>query len=69
MNIANAESAYLEGTTRFDDWLAEFEMNWNMPIVEAQAAEMLHSMDPITRGLLDKMMPKEMKVLDKKYGG
>ena len=61
MNIGNAESAYLEGTTRYDDWKIKFDLEWNQPVIEAQAAELLRNMDSATMALLKKMMPSEIR--------
>lgn len=69
LDIATAESAYLGGATKFDDWLEKFEFEWNKPMLETQVGEYLRDMDPQTKQLLKQFMPKEMGELEKKYGG
>ena len=69
LNIATAESAYLGGSTRFDDWLEMNEIEWNKPMLETAVGEYMRDMDPQTKQLLKQFMPKEMRELEKKYGG
>ena len=69
LDIALAESAYLSATTRWDDWRTEFDLTWNKPIMEAAVGEFLRNLDPLRRTALKKVIPKEMRELEKKYGG
>ena len=69
IDIALAESAYLGGSTRYENWRDEFEFNWNKPVMETAIGEYLHNMDPVTEELLKQFIPKEMSELKKKYGG
>lgn len=70
LNIANAESAYLLGSTRFMEWQAGFEARWYAPLtmtlvgvgmasMDAPALEMLRAMNPDGFNQVRKLIGKE----------
>jgi hypothetical protein len=38
MDISHAESAHSAGTTRYDEWFARQDEQWNRPIIRSQLA-------------------------------
>lgn len=44
LNVADAESSYLKGSAEFEQWRANFEAMWDMPMATLALAMYLRSL-------------------------
>ncbi len=68
LTIADAEDAYLSGTTDFEQWQREFEEMFYGPLRETMMAVMWDSMDEATKAQLQKMSPEAFEIMEDNYG-
>lgn len=64
LNIENAESAFLGGFARFEEWKEKFEGKWFAPIGEMQRDLLLKSLPEPVKVELRKRAPGGMEVLE-----
>lgn len=46
LNIRNAESAYLDGKSRFERWKTQFKTEWTQPVTQAEMVRFWRSIPP-----------------------
>jgi len=63
-NSSDADDAFLEGTARFNKWMAEFQSEWNRPQAETAAKMLWGSMPEQSRQLNRQINPKEAQMMD-----
>lgn len=60
-NIADAQNSYLHGKSTFEEWKAQFLLNWSLPIIEMQIAmtiDALKKLPPEIAGPLQQADPQ-----------
>lgn len=64
LNIENAESAFLGGFARFEEWKARFDGKWFAPIGEMQRDLLVRSLPEPVKVELRRRAPRGMEVLE-----
>lgn len=63
LNLKDAEDAALLGITEFENWYAEFELNWNEPMMETVMLAALARIPEKVKAELAKRKPDQMNKL------
>lgn len=64
LNIESAESAFLGGFARFEDWKERFEGKWFAPVGEMQVALLMKSLPDAVKAELRARVPEGMAALE-----
>lgn len=69
LNITSAESAFLDGYSKFEAWKTKFEGVWYAPIGEMQLQMMWKQLPEAVKAQLRATVPEEVEAVEKMIGG
>jgi hypothetical protein len=67
--VENADDAYLEAKSRFDQWLQEFQVNWYKPQVQTAAKLMWMTQPEPIKSYVRQSSPDAAKKMDDLISG
>jgi len=68
LNVRNMQSAQMIGETKFNNWLENYQAQWEKPQAELVMASFWKELSPEVKAELSKRVPEAVKDMNKRYG-